>query len=290
MGFVYKITNKINDAIYIGITTRGYKIRWKEHTNCLGLPWDSQKNSLLHRALLKYDKQNFSFEVIEETDDLDNREKYWINYYHCYIGDPEYIKGYNMTPGGRDYITTSFFKEKVLKLWEEGKNIQEILSIVSCSDTTIYNILNKANIDHRERADRGYKYKSKSVNQYTLDGIFIQRFPSLGAVVRMYPKLTTGNLSKACNGKISQAGRFIWIYSEEDSINLLEERVKKVNEKMHHRNHPVEQYSLDGEYIKTFLTMREACDELGLKSISSILNVCKGRAQTAKGYKWKYKD
>ena len=59
---------------------------------------------------------------------------------------------------------------------------------------------------------------------------------------------------------------------------------------MHHRNHPVEQYSLDGEYIKTFLTIKEACDELGLKSISSIVNVCKGRAQTAKGYKWKYKD
>lgn len=290
MGFVYKITNQINGAIYIGITTRDYKIRWDEHTNHLGLAYDTQKNTLFHRALLKYGKQNFSFEIIEETNDLDEKEKYWINYYHCYIGDPKYIKGYNMTPGGRNYINFSIFEKEILKLWEEGKNIQEILSIIHCSDNTVFNVLNKANISHEERIIRSCKYKSRPVNQYTLDGIFIQNFPSLRAVTRMYPNLTTGNLAKACKGEISQVGRFIWIYSEEDNINLLEEKVKKVNEKMHHRNHPVEQYSLDGKYIKTFSTIKEACDELGLKSISSIVNVCKGRAQTAKGYKWKYKD
>ena len=146
MGFVYKITNNINNAVYIGITARDYKIRWNEHLNYLGQDYDSQKNSLLHRALLKYGKQNFSFEVIEETDNLDEREKFWINYYHSYIKDPNYINGYNMTSGGKDSTNFSPFENKILFLWNEGKNIQEILSIVSCSNSTVNNILNKANI------------------------------------------------------------------------------------------------------------------------------------------------
>ena len=104
------------------------------------------------------------------------------------------------------------------------------------------------------------------------------------------PKVTTSSLTNVCQGKLSQTGRFIWVYAEEDTPDLIKEKVEKVKMKTHHRNRPVEQYSLNGEYLETYNTLKEACDKLGLKSVSSIVNVCKGRAKIAGGYIWKYKD
>lgn len=48
------------------------------------------------KAIKKYGKENFIIELIEEvrTEDLDNREKYWISYYNSYE------EGYNCTKGG----------------------------------------------------------------------------------------------------------------------------------------------------------------------------------------------
>ena len=40
----------------------------------------------IHKAILKYGKENFTLEVIEEIDStkLNDREKYWIKYYNSY--------------------------------------------------------------------------------------------------------------------------------------------------------------------------------------------------------------
>ena len=290
MGYIYKITNKNSGAVYIGQTSRDYKIRWNEHLNYLGQDYDPQKATLLHRALNKYGKDNFDFEVIEETDDLNGREQYWIEYYHCYIYDPLYEKGYNMTPGGKGCAQPSPYEQQIIQLWEEGYSVGEIIDKVNCSRETARNILNKFNIDISLRLRRGCKYKSRPIHQYTLDGIYIQEFPSLAEAARVIPKVTTSSLVNACRGEISQTGRFIWVYAEEDTPELIKEKVKKAKEKTHHRDRSVEQYSLNGDYIKTYNTIKEASDKLGFKSTSSISNVCTGRAKTAGGYIWKYKD
>ena len=290
MGYIYKITNKNSGAVYIGQTSRDYKTRWNEHLNYLGQDYDPQKASLLHRALNKYGKNDFDFEVIEETDDLNEREQYWIEYYHCYIYDPLYEKGYNMTPGGKGCTQPSPYEQQIIQLWEEGYSVGEIIDKVNCSRETARNILNKFNIDVSLRLRRGCKYKSRPIHQYTLDGIYIQEFPSLSEAVRVIPKATASSLANACKGKISQTGRFIWAYAEEDTPTLIKEKVEKAKAKTHHRDRPVEQYSLNGDYIETYNTIKEACDKFGFKSVSSIINVCKGRAKTAGGYIWKYKD
>ena len=59
LSYVYKITNKLNNKIYIGQSVN-IERRWKEHI-C-----DNRKNSLIHLAIQKYGKDNFDFEVIEE--------------------------------------------------------------------------------------------------------------------------------------------------------------------------------------------------------------------------------
>lgn len=100
MNTIYKITNDINNKIYIGQTTRDLNIRWKEHCrnglNC-------HRNYPLYQAMYKYGISHFRIESLEKVDDsnVDEREKYWINYYQSYQ------KGYNATKGGKGYKTPS---------------------------------------------------------------------------------------------------------------------------------------------------------------------------------------
>ncbi len=52
---------------------------------------------------------------------------------------------------------------------------------------------------------------------------------------------------------------------------------------------PVNQYSLEGEFIKTFKSATHACKELGIKSRTGHINeCCGGKRKSAYGYKWEY--
>ena len=54
--YVYRITNKINNKKYIGITNN-YKRRFKEHIL-------KKTSSAIHKAIIKYGEENFIFEII----------------------------------------------------------------------------------------------------------------------------------------------------------------------------------------------------------------------------------
>ena len=90
---IYKITCLLDNKIYIG-QARDISDRWKTHIKC-GLGIDTPSNKL-YTAMLKEGVENFIFEVIEEfsVNDLNKKEKYWIDYYQSNI------YGYNMTAGG----------------------------------------------------------------------------------------------------------------------------------------------------------------------------------------------
>lgn len=67
LGKIYKITNLINNKIYIGQTIRDLKVRFKQHCYRNGCAY-------LHNALLKYGKANFKIELIEEVP-IENLDK-----------------------------------------------------------------------------------------------------------------------------------------------------------------------------------------------------------------------
>lgn len=92
---IYKIENKINHKIYVGRSI-DIEQRWQHHiweSNNSNLP---QYNYTIHRALRKYGFNNFTFSIIEECSEnlLNEKEKYWIQYYDSYQN------GYNETLGG----------------------------------------------------------------------------------------------------------------------------------------------------------------------------------------------
>ena len=80
MGYIYKITNTVNNKVYIGQTIRNPLLRKEEHFN--NLSKGIHHNSHLQSSFNKYGDV-FEFEVIEECPDekLNEREKYWISFY-----------------------------------------------------------------------------------------------------------------------------------------------------------------------------------------------------------------
>ena len=107
MGFIYKVTNNINGKVYIGQSIFEIDKRFKEHLS------DSQKPSKSSRpfydAIIKYGKENFSLELVEEVDNeiLNEREKFWITEYRSYVGFED-CRGYNATLGGDSKLTKDY--------------------------------------------------------------------------------------------------------------------------------------------------------------------------------------
>src|SRR6185437_762290 len=62
VGFIYVISNQVNDKVYVGQTRRGVEERWQQHcsqTRC-------GSASPLHRAMNKYGLSAFTIETVWE--------------------------------------------------------------------------------------------------------------------------------------------------------------------------------------------------------------------------------
>ena len=91
---IYRITNIKNKKSYIGQST-DIGARWGAHLKTsLGL--DGCSHSRIHDAIREEGVENFTFEILEKCDksELNNREKYYINFYETNS------YGYNSTKGG----------------------------------------------------------------------------------------------------------------------------------------------------------------------------------------------
>jgi group I intron endonuclease len=103
---LYKITNLLNDKVYVGQTINAGR-RWSDHK------WLSKKKpeQYIHRAMNKYGIKNFQFEVIAEcksSSDANETEKQLIIQYDS--RNPE--KGYNLAPGGETAWNTGLPAEQ----------------------------------------------------------------------------------------------------------------------------------------------------------------------------------
>ena len=105
---IYKITNKINNKSYIGIST-DIENRWKQHKSEYN--HKREANKLLYKAFNKYGIENFTFEILEECEviELSEKEKYYVNLFDTYNN------GYNMTSGGEDFHGEGHPKHKLNK-------------------------------------------------------------------------------------------------------------------------------------------------------------------------------
>ena len=239
MAYIYKISNDINNKVYIGKTTGTIEYRWKQHCN------DRMSSRCSHRhlyaAMNKYGLEHFTIEVIEEIKDINilaEREQYWINYYDSYNN------GYNETLGGDGKIRIDY--DQVIELYNQigtCKGVAKTLNIDAGHVSTILKsqginvaphglFAKKRNKPIRTKAAQLQelaKINSVAIDAYDLNHNFVQSFnsikeASLWCLEHGYSNSTRiesvrVNISRCLAGKIRYSAKHIWKYHKDTDSN-----------------------------------------------------------------------
>jgi len=118
-GLVYKITNLINNKVYIGQTKGTLAVRWRKHCS----PARNRPIPLISKSILKYGKDNFKIEEIDKSDtinELNNKEKYWILELQSMVPT-----GYNLKEGGLGSVLSDISIQKISKKLSGRKRTKE---------------------------------------------------------------------------------------------------------------------------------------------------------------------
>lgn len=177
---IYKITNLINNKIYIGSTNNFY---YRKSAHLSKLKLNKHFNSHLQRSYNKYGKNNFKFEVIEYIvfpnnfnnfdiiETLINREQYYLDLYKSWNFNLGYNKrviadssaGYKVSEEtkrkisvgnkGKKRSVETCLQMSVTK--QKNNSYKRGLKVINTSDGTIYNTVEQArkvfNIKHRQK-------------------------------------------------------------------------------------------------------------------------------------------
>lgn len=267
MGYIYKITNKINNKAYIGKTENDIALRWQQHIYNMsnGVQYH------LYNAMRKYGLENFVFEILEsnlEGDKLSTKEIEYIKLYDSFKN------GYNMTIGGDG--TTKYSHEDIKNKYLEFRDLYKTASYFNCNITTVRRVLKEYNL-YTNFNNQDF---AKPVFQYHLtENILLNKYKSLGAAAKALNKNNISAIKQACEKTISQAYGYRWSY--EDNITNLPKAKSGLTKNVAQLDKQTE------EIIKIYNSAKEASKELHCDS-SSIQKVCRGQRKTCAGYKWKY--
>ena len=211
MAYIYEISNDINNKVYIGKTEFSIERRFKEH--CKEAFRIRCEKRPLYRAMRKYGCEHFLVSLLEETNQPEEREVYWIN------KKQSYHKGYNATYGGdgKKYLDYNLVMDTYLRL----KSVKDTAEKLNICPQTVSKILNINNIEIKSSSEVIQNKHGKAVNQYTLEGDFIQTFPSaiaaaasLGKVVnRTVARGAGSHIAAVCKGNRKTAYGYIWKYN-----------------------------------------------------------------------------
>lgn len=207
MAYIYKITNTINQKVYIGKTLLTPEERFKEHLVDYERPRCEKRP--LYSAFKKYGIKNFILETVEECseDIVSEREEYWIQFYNSYH------YGYNATRGGDGKRYADY--DLIVSLYNQGKNIKQIRELTNYDTSTISKALKNNNItqeDILERRRRSFIKPVVMLDKNTSEELRI--FSSIKEAEEFIG--TRGHISCVCKGKRKTAGGYAWKFLEDN--------------------------------------------------------------------------
>ena len=305
-GFIYITTNHINGKKYVGQKCYDKAGKWKTY---LG------SGIHLKRAINKYGIEKFSKEIIEECQTkkhLDEREKYWIEYYDAVKSD----EFYNIASGGDGGDTRAgysdeqfkqseeFRKQRVIESLPRGERSKlsklkevQVLEIIkrlknndyttdiardfSVAVETISSIRNHKTWTHLTEDiifdDISYHRKEKARNtkpviQYDKSGNYIAIYES-ARIAEKETGISYKLISAVCNGNKKSACGFIWRFDGDSFDKYNTENLNFTK---------VDQYDKNGVFVKTWNSKKEIKICLGI-NVDPVLN---GKAHSAGGFYW----
>lgn len=186
-----------------------------------------------------------------------------------------------------NYIATyTSISEAVIAI---GKNDSYVSGISQCcrkERTQAYCYIWRYKGEALSSDDTNVRLRNIKVDQYSIAGTFIKTHMSIQNALRYIgvKENQVSNIKKCCDGISPIRFGYVWRYAG-DPFSLYPVYTKKGG-----LSKPVSQYSLDGSFIKSYPSVKEAAIAVGIKKSSQITSVCKGHGKTAKGYVWKYID
>lgn len=212
MSYIYKITNLVNNKIYIGKTDRTIEERFKEH---IRNSTDPAMEQPLYRAIRKHGIDKFKIEEIEQCNQetCSDREIYWINELKSFGKN-----GYNATLGGEG-ASLYDYEEIADDFIRSGLSIRKYAMKHNMSRNTIKNILIATNRfeEHlkNDKIKKSIFFDSPNA-VIKLDkntGEFIEQYDSTKAALLSVGKTSDKGMIKAvCLGKRNSAYGYKWKY------------------------------------------------------------------------------
>lgn len=189
MGQIYIIRNYVNDKVYIGETTIGYKARFVQHCK---QSTRTQRHYKLYEAMNKYGVDKFYVELLEENVPINKmyeKEIFYIKKYNSFYN------GYNSTKGGDGrFINTTSSIEYIINEYQKGKTTGDIAKIFNVNPVTIERTLKRYNIPLRKDGSKIDLINKNEFIKMWNDGVLIsdmaRHFSVDERTVRRYvPKL-----------------------------------------------------------------------------------------------------
>lgn len=247
---IYIIKNDINTKVYIGQALDSKK-RFQSHCK------KNSDNSLIDKAIQKYGKEHFWFEILEsQIENYNEREKYWIKYYNS-------LKpfGYNILTGGNEPPRYMGDNHPNVKISDENVKLLKI----DLAQTTIplSQLAEKYNIS---------KKQVMRINQGVSQASLNEKYP-----IRRNPNIN-GKLSEEDVDNIIDLLRFTYRFNGDIAREYGVEvhTISRINNgTRHHRNdisYPIRNWKSSGVILFTYEQVTEIINALSRtkESINSI--------------------
>ena len=282
--FIYKATSITTGKVYIGQSCQTLEKRMHQHLSRAMTNYDPSNH--FHNAIRKYGFLDFVFQVIEDNiisdEVLNEREKYWIEYYNSYYD------GYNSTLGGdaglrRDDLV-------IVALFHEGYTTKEICEMTGYNRRTIYNSY-KANglqEENNKRKNEQTRLRcSERVEQYSLDGKYIKTYESATAAGQELGNQSA--ISGVCRQEQSALSAYGYLFKYENDPRDISEWVDRYNKKKQagKPKKKIIQKDKNKKEIAIYQSAADAARALNLKDKSNICAAAR-KGNTAYGYYWEY--
>jgi hypothetical protein len=161
----------------------------------------------------KYGIEHFHIETLEETNNPEERETYWIEQ------KQSFKYGYNATMGGdgKKYIDYDL----VIATYSKLQNLNKTAQALNICVDTVHNILVANKIQIKSSQEILKEVASVPVHMYNLQDEYIRTFASSHEAARyMIENNLTGckhstirqHISEVCKGRRKTAAKFIWKY------------------------------------------------------------------------------
>lgn len=278
---IYKISNLITGDCYIG-KAKDVFVRIGQHKSLLRSNKHKYKNgelSILQKAWNKYGAESFKFETIERCiiNELDEREKYWINYYQCNCSKTRH--GYNATDGGEGAFGNTNVKGRI------QVNNGEIQKMILPEELDYYISIgfNLGILPSTiEKINRNRQYiTGEDHHNYGVQMSDEQKEKISKALKGKYIGENSPNFGKHHTEESKEKLRNMILGKKHSN-----EAKKKIS---NNRKKQIVQLTKNYEYIKEFDSGLDAENETGI-SRSHICQCCKNKRKTAGGFIWRFKD